>query len=102
MVALPVHEIESAPSPKYSSIEFVPPFTVRMPAILRITSLGDVHPFNFPVSLTPIKRGIFNSHDMPAITSTASAPPTPIDIIPSPPAFTVCESVPIIIPPGNA
>jgi hypothetical protein len=38
----------------------------------------------------------------PAITSTASAPPTPTAIMPSPPAFGVCESVPIIIPPGNA
>ena len=39
---------------------------------------------------------------MPAITSTASAPPTPIAIMPSPPAFGVCESVPIIMPPGKA
>ncbi len=39
---------------------------------------------------------------MLVITSTASAPPTPIAIIPNPPAFGVCESVPIIIPPGKA
>ena len=38
----------------------------------------------------------------PAITSTASAPPTPIATMPSPPAFGVWLSVPIIIPPGNA
>ena len=73
-----------------------------MPATLRITSLGAVHPFNFPVSFTPINFGNFSSHGMSAITSTASAPPTPIASIPSPPALTVCESVPIIIPPGNA
>ncbi len=38
----------------------------------------------------------------PVITSTASAPPTPMAIIPSPPAFGVWLSVPIIIPPGKA
>ena len=38
----------------------------------------------------------------PVITSTASAPPTPIATMPSPPAFGVWLSVPIIIPPGNA
>ena len=37
----------------------------------------------------------------PAMTSQASAPPTPIAIIPRPPAFTVWLSVPIIIPPGK-
>jgi hypothetical protein len=30
-----------APSPKYSIIEFVAPFTVNKPANLRITSFGD-------------------------------------------------------------
>ena len=46
--------------------------------------------------------GNLSSHGMPAMTSTASAPPTPIAIIPSPPAFGVWESVPIIMPPGKA
>ena len=39
---------------------------------------------------------------IPAITSTASAPPTPTPIIPSPPALGVWESVPIMSPPGKA
>ena len=80
----------------------VPPFTVRIPATFKITSFADVHPFKRPVNLIPISLGNFNSHAMPAITSTASAPPTPMATIPRPPAFTVCESVPIIIPPGKA
>ena len=102
MVPLPVHDILMAPSPKYSTIAPVPPLTVRISATFKITSFGAVQPFNFPVNLTPINFGNFNSHDMPDITSTASAPPTPIANIPNPPALTVCESVPIIIPPGNA
>ena len=102
MVPLPVQDILIAPSPKYSTIAPVPPLTVRISATLRITSFGEVQPFNFPVNLTQINFGNFNSQDIPDITSTASAPPTPIASIPSPPAFTVCESVPIIIPPGNA
>lgn len=36
--ALPVHEIESTPGPKYSTIAPVPPLTVKIPATLRITS----------------------------------------------------------------
>ena len=102
IVPLPVQDIAIAPSPKYSTIAPVPPLTVRIPATFKITSLGDVQPFNLPVSLTPISFGNFNSQARPLITSQASAPPTPIAIIPRPPAFTVCESVPIIIPPGNA
>ena len=102
MVPLPVQESALAPGPKYSIIQPVPPLTVRIPATFNITSFADVHPFNSPVNLTPIILGNFNSHGIPAITSTASAPPTPIAIIPNPPAFTVWESVPIIIPPGNA
>ena len=89
IVPLPVHDIDSAPSPKYSIIAPVPPLTVRIPATFKITSLGAVHPFNLPVSLTPMSLGNFNSHGISAITSTASAPPTPIANIPSPPAFTV-------------
>ena len=102
IVPLPVHESDFAPSPKYSKIAPVPPFTVSMPATFKIISFDAVQPFNFPVSFTPISFGNFNSHGKPAITSHASAPPTPIAIIPKPPAFTVCESVPIIMPPGNA
>ena len=102
IVPFPVHDIEVAPSPKYSRIAPVPPFTVRISATLRITSFGAVQPDNFPVNFTPINLGNFNSQDIPDITSTASAPPTPIANIPKPPAFTVCESVPIIKPPGNA
>ena len=102
MVPFPVQDKDSAPSPKYSTIHPVPPLTVKISATFRITSLADVQPFNFPVSLIPINFGNFNSQAIPAITSTASAPPTPIATIPSPPAFTVWESVPIIIPPGNA
>ena len=89
MVPLPVHDKETAPSPKYSTIAPVPPFTVRIPATFKITSLGAVQPFNLPVNLTPISLGNFNSQGKPAITSQASAPPTPIANIPKPPAFTV-------------
>ena len=102
IVPLPVQLIDVAPSPKYSTTASVPPLTVKIPATFKITSFGAVQPFNFPVNLTPINFGIFNSQAKPAITSQASAPPTPIAIIPKPPAFTVCESVPIIIPPGKA
>ena len=102
MVPFPVQERDWAPSPKYSTIAPVPPFTVRISATLRITSLGAVHPLSFPVSLTPMSLGNLSSQAIPAITSTASAPPTPMASIPKPPAFTVCESVPIIIPPGKA
>ena len=102
IVPLPVQLILVAPSPKYSTIAPVPPFTVKIPATFKITSLGAVQPFNFPVNLIPINLGHFNSHGSPAITSQASAPPTPIAIMPKPPAFTVCESVPIIKPPGKA
>ena len=56
---------------------------------LRITSFADVHPFSSPFNLIPIILGNFNSQGIPAITSTASAPPTPIATIPNPPALTV-------------
>ena len=102
IVPFPVAESDSVPSPKYSITAFVPPFTVRIPASFRITSFGEAQPESFPVSLTPMIFGILSSHGNPAITSTASAPPTPMAIMPSPPALGVCESVPIIIPPGKA
>ena len=102
MVPLPVQERESAPSPKYSTMAPVPPLTVRIPATFNITSFAEVHPLSLPVSFTPISLGNFSSHGSPAITSQASAPPTPMAIIPKPPALTVWESVPIIIAPGKA
>src|SRR6185312_6001884 len=87
IVPLPVADKEHAPSPKYSTIAPVPPLTVKIPATLRITSLADVQPDNLPVSLIPISFGNFSSHGKPAITSQASAPPTPIAIMPRPPAL---------------
>ena len=89
IVPFPVAESEFAPSPKYSTIQPVPPFTVRIPATFKIISFAAVQPLKRPVSLIPISFGIFNSQAIPAITSTASAPPTPIATIPNPPAFTV-------------
>ena len=89
MVPFPVQDNLFAPSPKYSTIASVPPFTVRIPATFKITSLADVQPLNSPVNFTPINFGNFNSQGRPAITSTASAPPTPIATIPRPPALTV-------------
>lgn len=50
----PVQEIESTPGPWYSTMAPVPPFTVRMPATFKMTSLGDVQPERVPVSFTPI------------------------------------------------
>ena len=89
IVPFPVAESDVAPSPKYSTIAPVPPLTVRIPATFKITSFGAVHPLNFPVNFTPINLGNFNSQGISAITSTASAPPTPMAIIPNPPALTV-------------
>ena len=89
MVPLPVQLMLVAPSPKYSTIAPVPPFTVKIPATFKITSLGAVQPFNFPVNFIPISLGHFNSQASPAITSQASAPPTPMASIPKPPALTV-------------
>ena len=102
IVPLPVQDMLSAPGPKYSTMAPVPPLTVKIPATLSITSLADVQPLISPVSFTPINFGNLNSQGIPAMTSTASAPPTPIATMPSPPAFTLWLSVPIIIPPGNA
>jgi hypothetical protein len=101
-VALPVAEIESAPGPKYSTIAPVPPLTPRMPATFKMMSLGALQPDSFPTRRTPTCFGTRRLNGQPDITSTASPPPTPTAIMPSPPAFGVCESVPIIIPPGNA
>ena len=46
IVPLPVHDILSAPGPKYSTIEPVPPLTVKISATLSITSLAETQPFN--------------------------------------------------------
>ena len=89
IVPFPVQLIDVAPSPKYSTIAPVPPLTVRIPATFSITSFAEVQPLSFPVNLTPISFGHFNSQAKPAITSQASAPPTPMAIMPKPPAFTV-------------
>ena len=89
IVPFPVQERFFAPGPKYSTIAPVPPFTVSIPATFKITSFEAVQPFSSPVSFTPINFGNFNSQGIPAITSTASAPPTPIATIPKPPALTV-------------
>lgn len=53
-LTLPVQDIESTPGPWYSTMAPVPPFTVRMPATFKMTSLGDVQPDKEPVSFTPI------------------------------------------------
>src|SRR6266480_1784939 len=84
IVALPVAEIDSHPGPKYSTIAPVPPFTVRMPATLRMTSLGAVHPDNRPVRRTPMTFGTLVLNGQPAMTSTAWAAPTPIATMPRP------------------
>ena len=102
IVALPVAEIDSAPGPKYSTMAPVPPFTVRMPATLRMTSFAAAQPESSPRRCTPITFGTRVLNGQPAITSTASAPPTPMATMPRPPALGVWLSVPTIIPPGNA
>src|SRR5690349_14926729 len=101
-VPMPVAERFSTPGPWYSTIAPVPPLTVRIPATLRMMSLGAVQPDIAPVSFTPITLGALSSQGRLAMTSTASAPPTPIAAIPRPPALGVWESVPIRRPPGKA
>ena len=96
IVALPVALRVRAPGPMYSTIAFVAPDTESRPATHRITSLGAVQPSSAPVRYTAMRRGYSSSQGRPAITSTASAPPTPTAHAPSPPAFGVCESVPMI------
>src|SRR4030066_1038319 len=89
IVALAVQDSTSVPGPKYSMILLVPPATVSMPASLRMTSLPLVQPLGLPISFTPTSFGHSSSHGSPTITSTASAPPTPIASMPRPPAFGV-------------
>ena len=102
IVALPVAEMLSAPGPKYSAMAPVPPSTVSWRATSKMTSFGLAQPDSVPVSLMPITFGQRTLNGKPVMTSTASAPPTPIATMPRPPAFGVWLSVPIIIPPGNA
>jgi len=102
MVPLPVAEMLSAPGPKYSTMAPVPPFTVRISATFRMTSFGLDQPESSPVRWTPINLGQRTLNGKPVITSTASAPPTPMATMPRPPALGVWLSVPIIIPPGKA
>ncbi len=102
MVALPVAEMLSAPGPWYSTIAPVPPSTVSTRATFRMTSFGDDQPLSSPVRCTPMTLGKRTLNGNPVMTSTASAPPTPMATMPSPPALGVWLSVPIIIPPGNA
>ena len=64
--------------------------------------MADDHPDSEPVRWTPITFGQRTLNGNPVITSTASAPPTPMATMPRPPALGVWLSVPIIIPPGKA
>ena len=102
IVALPVVDSASAPGPKYSTMAPVPPLTVSSSATRRITSFGAVHPDSSPVRCTPMSWGHRTLNGNPVITSTASAPPTPMATMPMPPALGVWLSVPIIMPPGKA
>src|SRR6266498_379907 len=63
--------------------------TVNFPVRLKIISFGLAHLDKLPFSLIPIIFGALSSHGIFAIASTASAPPTPIAIMPNPPAFGV-------------
>ena len=101
MVALPVALTAATPGPKYSTIAPVPPETVRIWATRRMTSFGDVQPDIEPVRRTPIIDGQRRPKVPPVMTSTASAPPTPMATMPSPPALGVWLSVPIIMPAGE-
>ena len=65
-------------------------------------SLAELQPDSLPVRRMPISLGSSTSHASPAMASPQSAPPTPMAAMPSPPAFGVWESAPIMRPPGNA
>lgn len=76
---VPVHEMESTPGPWYSTMAPVPPFTVRMPATFKMTSLGEVQPDRDPVSFTPItwrtKRRRFKREEKRTKTENSYPPP---------------------------
>jgi hypothetical protein len=74
-------------------------FHGKYPGNLKDDILAEVQPLIFPVSLTPIvlassapRHAGHYIHGICAANTNGN--------IPRPPAFTVCESVPIIIPPG--
>ncbi len=70
-------ESDSHTITKYSTILSVPPLVVSRPHNFKITSLPEVQPLSLPVSFTPMISGFLTSQASPAITSDASAPPTP-------------------------
>ena len=102
IVPLPVADSDRAPGPKYSTMAPVPPLTVSTSATFKMTSLGAAQPSSWPVRCTPMSLGQRTLKGWPTMTSTASAPPTPMATMPRPPALGVWLSVPIIIPPGKA
>ena len=102
IVALPVALIVSVPGPKYSTMAPVPPLTVRISATLRMTSLADGPAVELAGEVDADELRPAHAERPPTITSTASAPPTPMATMPRPPALGVWLSVPIIIPPGKA
>jgi len=67
---------------------------------------GDIKTLNLHMILKLVFKcqeltlGHLSSQGIPAMTSTASAPPTPIQMDPRPPPLGVWESVPISITPG--
>ena len=77
MVALPVQEMASHAGAEVLDDGVGAALHREDAASLRMTSLGEVQPSSAPVSRTPMSFGCFTSQGKPAMTSTASAPPTP-------------------------
>ena len=50
IVAIPVHDNDSTPGPRYSTMAPVPPLTVKIPATLRMTSNGIVQKCAFGIT----------------------------------------------------
>ena len=48
-----------------------------------MTSLGELQPVSLPVRCTPMTFGTRTLNGKPVMTSTASAPPTPMATMPS-------------------
>lgn len=63
--------------------------TPHIGSVMLDLPLGAVHPLISPVSLTPITLGALSSQGRLAMTSTASAPPTPMAAMPRPPPLGV-------------
>ena len=79
----------------------VPPFWSRTPATFRITSFAEAQPDRRPVSLIPMSWGTqFPRHAGHHVHSVGTADTHGHHAQSR--HFTVCESVPIIMPPGNA